>query len=135
MKTGIEEEQAKNQAPIMLEAQNMLRKWEAGDKKIHELWTTMNGWVYDGFAQTYKQLGVSFDSYYYESDTYLLGKDIVDEGLSKGVFFKNISPTLLPSLKKELQSPHPPPFTNGRNAPEKALKASQPKLKPAARHS
>ena len=66
----------------------MLRKWEAGDKKIHELWATMNGWVYDGFAQTYKQLGVSFDSYYYESDTYLLGKDIVDEGLSKGVFFK-----------------------------------------------
>ncbi len=88
MNAGIEEEEAKNQVPILLEAQDMLRKWEAGDKKIHELWATMNGWVYDGFAQTYKQLGVSFDSYYYESDTYLLGKDIVDEGLSKGVFFK-----------------------------------------------
>lgn len=88
MNAGIEEEKAKNQAPILLEAQDMLRKWEAGDKQIHELWATMNGWVYDGFAQTYKQLGVSFDSYYYESDTYLLGKDIVDEGLSKGVFFK-----------------------------------------------
>jgi len=88
MNAGIEEEKAKNQAPILLEAQDMLRKWEAGDKQIHELWATMNGWVYDGFAQTYKQLGVSFDSYYYESDTYLLGKNIVDEGLSKGVFFK-----------------------------------------------
>ena len=88
MNAGIEEEEAKNQVPVLLEAQDMLRKWEAGDKKIHELWATMNGWVYDGFAQTYKQLGVSFDSYYYESDTYLLGKDIVDEGLSKGVFFK-----------------------------------------------
>ena len=88
MNDGIDEEKAKNQAPILLEAQDMLRKWEAGDKKIHELWATMNGWVYDGFAQTYNQLGVSFDSYYYESDTYLHGKDIVDEGLSKGVFFK-----------------------------------------------
>ena len=88
MNEGIEEEEAKNQVPVLLEAQDMLRKWEAGDKQIHELWATMNGWVYDGFAQTYKQLGVSFDSYYYESDTYLLGKDIVDEGLSKGVFFK-----------------------------------------------
>ena len=88
MNAGIEEEKAKNQAPILLEAQDMLRKWESGDKQIHELWAKMNGWVYNGFAQTYKQLGVSFDSYYYESDTYLLGKGIVDEGLFKGVFFK-----------------------------------------------
>ena len=88
MNAGIDEEKAKNQVPILLDAQEMLRKWEGGDKHIHELWAKMNGWVYDGFAQTYKQLGVSFDSYYYESDTYLLGKDIVDEGLNKGVFFK-----------------------------------------------
>ena len=88
MKTGIEEEQAKNQAPILLEAQDMLRKWEAGDKQIHELWAKMNGWVYDGFAQTYKQLGVSFDSYYYESDTYYLGKILLMKACLKEFFSK-----------------------------------------------
>jgi arginyl-tRNA synthetase len=86
--SGMNEEEAKDQVPILLEAQQMLRAWEAGDKDIHALWSTMNAWVYDGFAETYKQLGVSFDSYYYESDTYLLGKDIIDKGLSTGVFFK-----------------------------------------------
>jgi arginyl-tRNA synthetase len=72
----------------MLEAQEMLRKWEAGDEEVVALWKTMNQWVYDGFAITYKNLGVDFDSYYYESNTYLLGKDVVEEGLAKGVFFK-----------------------------------------------
>lgn len=85
---GKTEDEAKEQAPLMLEAQNMLRKWEAGDKETVDLWSKMNGWVYEGFEETYKSIGVDFDFYYYESDTYLLGKDIIDEGLKKGVFFK-----------------------------------------------
>lgn len=79
---------AKNATPIMIETQQMLQKWEAGDEEVMNLWRTMNGWVYAGFAETYKQLGVNFDKYYYESNTYLLGKDIIEEGLAKGVFFK-----------------------------------------------
>ncbi|MGF7072442.1 arginine--tRNA ligase [Mucilaginibacter sp. R-33] len=79
---------AKNATPIMIETQQMLQKWEAGDEEVMNLWRTMNGWVYAGFAETYKQLGVDFDKYYYESNTYLLGKDIIEEGLAKGVFFK-----------------------------------------------
>ena len=66
----------------------MLRKWEAGDAEVVSLWETMNGWVYKGFEETYKSIGVDFDKYYYESDTYLLGKEFVDEGLKKGVFYK-----------------------------------------------
>lgn len=85
---GHGEEEAKKKAPLMLEAQEMLRRWEAGDAAVIELWKKMNGWVYDGFEVTYGQLGVSFDKTYYESDTYLLGKDIIQEGLEKGVFFK-----------------------------------------------
>ncbi|HEX7367338.1 MAG TPA: arginine--tRNA ligase [Pelobium sp.] len=85
---GKTEEEAKKQAPLILEAQQMLLKWEQGDDEVISLWKTMNGWVYAGFDETYKKLGVSFDKYYYESDTYLLGKDIVEEGLQKGVFFK-----------------------------------------------
>src|SRR5690554_5160220 len=85
---GMSEDDAKKQAPLMLEAQEMLRKWEAGDEEVVLLWKTMNQWVYDGFAVSYKNLGVDFDSYYYESDTYLLGKDVVEDGLAKGVFFK-----------------------------------------------
>jgi arginyl-tRNA synthetase len=85
---GQSEEEAKKNAPVIKEAQQMLQKWEAGDQEVIELWKTMNSWVYAGFADTYKQLGVSFDKYYYESNTYLLGKDIIDEGLQKGVFFK-----------------------------------------------
>lgn len=88
MAQGKTEEEAKKQAPLMIEAQNMLLKWEAGDKEVVELWKKMNQWVYDGFATTYKNLGVDFDSYYYESNTYLLGKDVVEEGLKQGVFFK-----------------------------------------------
>jgi arginyl-tRNA synthetase len=85
---GKSEEEAKKQAPSILAAQQMLLKWEAGDNEVIELWKTMNSWVYAGFEQTYKALGVNFDQFYYESDTYLLGKDIVEEGLEKQVFFK-----------------------------------------------
>lgn len=85
---GMAEDEAKKQAPLMLEAQEMLRKWEAGDEEVVALWKKMNQWVYDGFAETYDNLGVDFDSYYYESDTYLLGKDVVEEGLQKGIFYK-----------------------------------------------
>ena len=85
---GSSEEQAKQEAPLLLEAQELLRLWEAGDKEVRELWETMNQWVYRGFEDTYKNLGVSFDSYYYESDTYLLGKKIIDQGLKAGIFYK-----------------------------------------------
>jgi arginyl-tRNA synthetase len=86
--SGMNREEAENNAPILLEAQEMLRKWEARDKGILDLWRTMNKWVYDGFEKTYLQLGVSFDKIYYESETYLLGKKMVNDGLQKGVFFK-----------------------------------------------
>jgi len=85
---GLSEEEAKKQAPILLEAQEMLIKWEAGDKEVVALWEMMNNWVYEGFETTYKNIGVDFDSYYYESNTYLLGKEFVSEGLKTGVFFK-----------------------------------------------
>ncbi len=85
---GKTEEEAKKQAPLILEAQEMLRKWEAGDEDVIALWKKMNQWVYDGFEVTYKNIGVDFDSYYYESNTYLLGKDNISEGLESGVFFK-----------------------------------------------
>ena len=85
---GMSEDEAKKKAPIMLQAQEMLRKWEAKDKEVYDLWQTMNGWVYDGFDVTYKALGVDFDKVYYESQTYLLGKSLVQEGLDKGVFFR-----------------------------------------------
>lgn len=86
--SGQTEEDAKKNAVIIKQAQEMLLKWEADDPSVKELWAKMNGWVYDGFAETYKKLGVDFRKYYYESETYLLGKDIIDEGLQKGVFFK-----------------------------------------------
>ena len=85
---GATKEDAEKQAPIMLQTQEMLVKWEANDKETIDLWKTMNGWVYDGFAVSYKKLGVDFDKMYYESNTYLLGKEVVQEGLSKGVFYK-----------------------------------------------
>src|SRR5690606_32080383 len=85
---GKSEDQAKKQAPIMLEAQQMLLDWEAGKPEVLELWNMMNSWVYEGFDVTYKNIGVDFDKNYYESDTYLLGKDLVEEGLSKGVFYR-----------------------------------------------
>lgn len=89
MSEGKTEEEAKKQAPIIQEAQQMLLDWEAGKPEVMELWKTMNQWVYDGFAQTYKSLGVDFDSYYYESNTYLLGKEVVQFGLEKGIFEKD----------------------------------------------
>ena len=85
---GMSEEEAKRQAPIMLAAQEMLRRWEAKDAEIYALWERMNGWVYEGFDVTYKAMGVDFDKVYYESQTYLLGKSLVEEGLRKGVFFR-----------------------------------------------
>ena len=85
---GSTEEEAKKNAPILLEAQEMLRKWEAGDPDTVALWKKMNHWVYEGFDRTYEALGVDFDTKYYESDTYLLGKEFVAEGLEKGIFYK-----------------------------------------------
>lgn len=85
---GKTEEEAKAEAPILKDAQEMLRKWEAGDKEVVGLWKKMNQWVYDGFEETYKKLGVDFDKNYFESDTYLLGKNVVAEGLEKGVFYR-----------------------------------------------
>ncbi len=88
MAQGQSEDDAKKNAPIMLAAQEMLRKWEAKDPEVYALWEKMNGWVYDGFDVTYKALGVDFDKVYYESQTYLLGKSLVEEGLAKGVFYR-----------------------------------------------
>ncbi|HLW19847.1 MAG TPA: arginine--tRNA ligase [Cyclobacteriaceae bacterium] len=101
VENGTSEEEAKKSAPLMKEAQEMLIKWENGDKEVVQLWETMNGWVYEGFASTYKTMGVEFDQYYYESDTYLLGKDIVAEGLQKGVFFKKEDGSVWADLKDE----------------------------------
>mgnify|MGYP003462365484 CR=1 FL=1 len=85
---GLDEETAKKQAPIILEAQKMLLDWEQENKQVRDLWEKMNSWVYAGFNETYKRLGVDFDQVQYESNTYILGKDIIEEGLAKGVFFK-----------------------------------------------
>lgn len=86
---GMDQEQALKEAPLMCEAQSMLVKWEQGDKEVINLWKKMNGWVYEGFEQTYKRMGISFDKIYYESDTYLLGKELVIKGLEDGVFYRN----------------------------------------------
>ncbi|GAB5557555.1 MAG: arginine--tRNA ligase [Schleiferiaceae bacterium] len=85
---GMDAKEAEKKAPLMIQAQEMLRAWEDGDKEVVDLWKTMNGWVYDGFNQTYDSLGVSFDKNYYESDTYILGKQDVEKGLETGVFYK-----------------------------------------------
>ena len=85
---GLTKEEAEAQSPLMQEAREMLRKWEAGDPETRELWRTMNGWVYEGFDETYRRLGVSFDKIYYESETYLKGKEKVLEGLEKGLFYQ-----------------------------------------------
>jgi arginyl-tRNA synthetase len=86
--SGMESEEAGKKAPLILEAQEMLKKWEQGDTKVRELWEKMNGWVYDGFDVTYKRMGVDFEKVYHESETYLLGKELVEEGLKNGVLFK-----------------------------------------------
>jgi arginyl-tRNA synthetase len=85
---GTDEKEAKTNAPILIEAQQMLQKWEQGDEEVVSLWKKMNQWVYDGFKETYTNLGVDFDKNYYESETYLLGKDVVAQGLKSGVFYK-----------------------------------------------
>jgi arginyl-tRNA synthetase len=85
---GNKQEEAAKKAPILLQAQDLLRKWEQNDPETVALWERMNSWVYEGFAQTYQTIGVTFDKYYYESNTYLLGKDLVEEGLKSGLFFK-----------------------------------------------
>ncbi|KAA5533578.1 arginine--tRNA ligase [Taibaiella lutea] len=85
---GKEKEVAEKEASILVDAQDLLRKWEAGDPEVYRLWQTMNNWVYAGFDVTYNKLGVDFDQMYYESNTYLLGKEIVQEGLEKGILFK-----------------------------------------------
>ncbi len=88
IKSGSKEKDAKQNAPILLRAKEMLIKWESGDEEVVELWKKMNSWVYEGFEETYKNLGVDFDSYYYESDTYLLGKEFILSGLKSGIFYK-----------------------------------------------
>ena len=88
MDTGMEEEDAKRQAPLMVEAQQMLKRWEEGDKEVRDLWNQMNSWVYKGFDETYARMGVNFDKIYYESNTYLLGKELVQKGLDMGVLFR-----------------------------------------------
>jgi len=98
---GISKDEAEKKAPIMLQTQEMLLKWEASDNEIIDLWKMMNGWVYDGFALSYKKLGVDFDKIYYESNTYLLGKEIVQEGLSKGIFYKKDNGSICIDLTKE----------------------------------
>jgi arginyl-tRNA synthetase len=98
---GKTKEEAEKQAPLIIECQDMLLKWEAGDKAVVDLWTTMNSWVYDGFAKTYATLGVDFDKMYFESNTYLLGKEIVQEGLSKNVFYKKPNGSVAIDLTKD----------------------------------
>ncbi len=102
---GIAEEEAetraKNEAPLIVEAHEMLVKWEQGDKEVRDLWRKMNSWVYEGFDETYKALGVGFDKIYYESDTYLEGKEKVDEGLQKGIFYRRPDGSVWADLTKE----------------------------------
>lgn len=91
----------KDEASLLQEAQDMLIKWEARDPEVYLLWTTMNGWVYEGFESTYGRMGVDFDKLYYESDTFLIGKDVVNEGLEKGVFFKKDDGSVWADLTEE----------------------------------
>src|SRR5699024_5883734 len=98
---GIPEKEAEKKAPLIREAQKMLKDWEDGKEEVIAVWKTMNSWVYDGFEETYKALGVDFDKNYYESDTYLLGKEIVEEGLKKGVFFKKEDGSVWADLTEE----------------------------------
>jgi len=101
LEDGQTEEYAKANAPIFMEAQDLLIKWEANDKEVRKLWNKMNDWVYNGFEDTYKMLGVDFDSYYYESDTYLLGKKLIKEGVSKGVFYSKKDGSVWVDLKSD----------------------------------
>jgi len=98
---GMDEDQAKKEAPLTKEVQEMLVKWEQGDPDTVELWKMMNSWVYDGFDQTYDRMGVAFDKLYYESDTYIKGKDIVTEGLEKGIFYKKDDGSVWANLEED----------------------------------
>lgn len=98
---GMTEDEAKAKAPIMKEAQEMLRKWEAGDAEVRALWQKMNSWVYAGFDETYRRMGVGFDKIYYESDTYLVGKEKVLEGLEKGIFYRRADGSVWADLTKD----------------------------------
>ena len=101
MAAGKDEETAKREAPLMLEAQEMLRKWEAGDKEVRDLWAKMNEWVYAGFDETYRRMGVSFDKIYYESNTYLEGKAEVEKGLAAGQFYRREDGSVWADLTKD----------------------------------
>lgn len=101
VKQGKSEEEAEKEAPLIRQAQDMLIRWEQGDKEVLELWKKMNGWVYEGFDRTYKRMGVSFDKIYYESDTYLLGKQLVEVGLRQGVFFQKPDGSVWCNLTEE----------------------------------
>ncbi|MDQ3049491.1 MAG: arginine--tRNA ligase [Bacteroidota bacterium] len=101
MASGYSEEEAEKNAPLMLEAQDMLQKWEAGDLDTLTLWSTMNQWVYEGFDVTYRKLGVDFDKIYYESETYLLGKSIIEDGLHKGILYKKADGSVWVNLQSE----------------------------------
>lgn len=98
---GMDEETAKKEAPLMKEAQAMLLKWEQGDKEVRELWARMNSWVYAGFDETYKRMGVSFDKIYYESNTYLEGKSEVEKGLASGQFYRREDGSVWANLEKD----------------------------------
>ncbi|TAE84121.1 MAG: arginine--tRNA ligase, partial [Bacteroidetes bacterium] len=101
IQNGATEEEAKKRAPSILAAQELLRKWEDGDQETINIWKTMNSWVYEGFEATYKRLGVGFDTFYYESNTYLLGKDIVAEGLAKDAFYRKEDSSVWVDLSAE----------------------------------
>ena len=101
MAKGMDEETAKREAPLMLEAQDMLRKWEANDPEVRALWAKMNSWVYAGFDETYKRMGVSFDKIYYESNTYLEGKSEVEKGLASGAFYRREDGSVWADLTKD----------------------------------
>jgi arginyl-tRNA synthetase len=100
MKSGVSDDEAYRRSELTAEALDLLQKWEAGDKETRDIWHMMNSWVYDGFEQTYHRLGVDFDKIYYESDTYLLGKDLVSEGLEKNVFFRKEDGSVWVDLKE-----------------------------------
>lgn len=101
IKNGLSEEEAKKSAPIMLEAQKMLRDWENNDPEVRQLWKMMNEWVYEGFNETYRNLGVDFDRIYYESETYLIGKQMVEKGLQKGIFYRRPDGSVWVDLRDE----------------------------------
>ena len=101
MAKGIDEDTAKKEAPLMLEAQEMLRKWEANDPEVRALWAKMNEWVYAGFDETYRRMGVSFDKIYYESNTYLEGKSEVEKGLASGAFYRREDGSVWADLTKD----------------------------------